>query len=367
MIILSVKEIAQKVVQTSLRIGEDDQVLIEGWEHTLDLIESLALECYHVGAVPLIVLVTGKLYEKILQEIPEGYLAKVPQHLLATYDAITAAIWISGPKDPKIFFEASPHRVTTFFQSSKLIEEKWMARKIRCARLELGVVTPERAKIYEVNFEKWLNASKNALTVDYERMINTGRKLANALMDGEEIKITSKAGTALLLSIRDRPVFIQDGIVSDEDIERGFPFVFLPSGYVAIAPIETSSEGRVVFDAPSPLWGKVIWDLNLKFENGRLVEIAALKNKKVFEKVFEERSGDKDRIGELRIGINNKSEFVGYETIDPIVEGAVSIGMGNNKHMRGKNESDFMFLGTMKKATLEIDGKVIVSEGKIGV
>src|SRR5207253_5108017 len=56
--------IAKRVVQTSLRIHEDDMVVIDTWQHTIDLASDIALECLRTGAKPLITLMTARLWWK---------------------------------------------------------------------------------------------------------------------------------------------------------------------------------------------------------------------------------------------------------------------------------------------------------------
>jgi len=54
--------IARRVVHGSLRIHEDDMVLIETWQHTLGLASEIGLECYKTGAKPLVTLLTDELW-----------------------------------------------------------------------------------------------------------------------------------------------------------------------------------------------------------------------------------------------------------------------------------------------------------------
>src|SRR2546428_12178592 len=50
--------IARKVVKECLQVKEDEQVLIQTWDHTLDLSDSLSQEVYEVGAIPFVNLTT---------------------------------------------------------------------------------------------------------------------------------------------------------------------------------------------------------------------------------------------------------------------------------------------------------------------
>jgi hypothetical protein len=91
--------------------------------------------------------------------------------------------------------------------------------------------------------------------------------------------------------------------------------------------------------------------------------MTAKKNLEPLSKQFEKASGDRDRIGFLQIGLNQKAKY-GY-LMDSIVEGAVQIGIGDNEYIGGKNSSSFGMVATMAKATLDIDGRTIIRNGQL--
>jgi hypothetical protein len=90
--------------------------------------------------------------------------------------------------------------------------------------------------------------------------------------------------------------------------------------------------------------------------------MTAKKNPEPISQQFEKASGDKDRIGFLQIGLNPKAEY-GY-LMDNIVEGAVQIGFGDNEYIGGRNSSSFGMAATIGKATLGIDGKIVIKNGR---
>ena len=103
--------------------------------------------------------------------------------------------------------------------------------------------------------------------------------------------------------------------------------------------------------------------IEFKFKDGKLMSMKAKKNLEPITKQFEKASGDKDRIGFLQIGLNPKAEY-GF-LMDHIVEGAVQIGVGDNEYIGCKNSSSFGMVATLGKATLDVDGKVIIKNGKL--
>ena len=64
------------------------------------------------------------------------------------------------------------------------------------------------------------------------------------------------------------------------------------------------------------------------------------------------------------MGLNPKVDLIGYTT-DELSLGTVTIGVGANKGIGGKNDSSFSFSGTVTKPTVEIDGQTIMVDGRI--
>jgi leucyl aminopeptidase (aminopeptidase T) len=153
--------------------------------------------------------------------------------------------------------------------------------------------------------------------------------------------------------------------MDDDDIRRGALFTTLPTGSVTVSVVEGSASGKVSFDLPIPQVGKLIHGLQWIFENGRVTTVNAEKNLDAFKPIFERGHGDKDKIASLTIGLNPRVR-TGFLN-DSLAKGAVSIGIGSNLDIGGKNDSDYGFQGTLSQATVELDGRTIVENGRIVV
>ena len=82
------------MVEVCLRMGEDDMVTINSWHHTVNLAEQLTVECYRVGAVPLM---TDKLWYEMMCEISAEKIAKrcYPTYLIVLH--IIDTLFFSKP------------------------------------------------------------------------------------------------------------------------------------------------------------------------------------------------------------------------------------------------------------------------------
>ena len=358
--------IARRVVHGSLRIHEDDMVLIETWQHTLGLASEIGLECYKTGAKPLVTLLTDELWWSTLDNVPDQYIRKTPRHMLNAMDGTTAWIGLGGPQDPTKFREVSSSKLESFAEADRPVLDKQFEKKVRTAELILGQVTPERARVYGFNYEQWLRMTQESIKVDYPKMTELGRKISNRLEKGSKVRVTSKTGTDLKFEITKRPVHIQDGIVDDEDIRRGLVSTQLPSGKVEVPPIEDSARGTVVFDSPRALKGRLVSGLSLTFEKGKIVGFQAKQYGETFKEVLDISRGDKDIIAQFDLGLNPRVELIGYTT-DELALGTATIGVGSNKGIGGRNDSSWTFSGTVAKPTVEVDAHKIVVDGRISL
>jgi aminopeptidase len=358
--------IARRVVHGSLKIHEDDMVLIETWQHTVQLASEIALECYKTGAKPLVSLLTDQLWWNTLQTVPEQYIRKTARHLLNAMDNTTAWISLGGPQDPTKFREVPSSKLESFTDAERPVLDKAFEKKVRTAELILGQVTPERAAVYGFNYQHWHKMTEDSIKVDYAKMTELGRRIGSRLEKGSKVRVTSKTGTDLKFDITKRPVQVQDGIVDDEDVRRGQVSTQLPSGKVEIAPIEDTARGTVVFDSPRALKGQAVVGLSLTFEKGRIVSFQAKQHEETFKEVLDVSKGDKDVIAQFGLGLNNRIELIGYTT-DELALGTATIGVGANRGLGGRNDSSWTFAGTIAKPTVEIDAKKILVDGRISL
>src|SRR5713226_5292692 len=359
--------IARKVIKECLQVEEDEQVLIQTWDHTLDLSDSLSQEVYEAGAIPFVNLITQNSFLNYFTTLPEKYYGKTPRAMLSLLDQIDAQVVLFGPKDPKILTMAPGERFSKSFESEKPVMEKLRERKIRTAYLPVGYITPERALNYGFDLSKWRNNHDQAMDVDLQKMKALGKNISSKLHNASKVHISHSNGTNLTFAVHDRPVRVRDGIIDQEDISKGNFTESLPSGSVLVAPVESSAEGTVRFDTPQALMGKMVKGFKMSFQNGKLASFDAKENLDAFAGMYRGASGDKDRLGWFSIGINPKAQAIGMAGADELSLGGVTIGIGYNKDFGGDNDTTVGYAQTLSKATVEVDGKPLLQDGKVQV
>jgi leucyl aminopeptidase (aminopeptidase T) len=312
----------------------------------------------------MISLWTDEYFYAFLEELSEDSLREPSKICQAFTESETATVGLGGPENPQGMRDINPAKFSAWSEGERKSHyPRSIERKIRNANLQLGMVTPQRAKVYGFNHGKWKKAMDRAMTADLNEMSKVGRELASVLEKGNTVQITAENGTRLNFEIAGRAVHIDDGIIDKEDMAKESFDAQLPAGSILTTVIETSGEGHVIFDLPVQLQGSNIEGLEWVFEKGKLTSITGKKNVEVVSKSIEKATGDNNRIAFLGIGLNPKAEY-GY-LMDNIVEGAISIGIGDNEALGGKNKSSSGAGASLGRATVEIDGRAIIKDGKL--
>lgn len=207
-------------------------------------------------------------------------------------------------------------------------------------------------------------------SADYDEIRTTGEKVEKALTEGKEIHVTTEFGTDFRASIEGRRGQCLCGIASPPYGHVGAAF---PDGEVPIAPIEGTSEGVIVFDTSMHGIGLFKEPITLKVEKGRVVSITggfeAIKLREILETQGDENSYC---IGEIAPQLNPKCIPSGILRQDKKMRGGMHIALGRNDDFgggapgfAGAIRSKLHLDGIMRKVTCEVDGKVIIKEGKI--
>ncbi|MEN3037186.1 MAG: aminopeptidase, partial [Candidatus Methanosuratincola petrocarbonis] len=169
-------------------------------------------------------------------------------------------------------------------------------------------------------------------------------------------------------SVKGRPVIVDDGIISREDMENGDVGLNIPSGEVFIAPLETSANGYITFPVVViPGFGRID-RLRLEFRDGKVASYSAESGAERFTKFLESNTGEKDRIAELGIGCNPGAEFTGGSIIiDEKIYRTVHIAIGNNTgsyHGTNQASSHLDMIKDMRGGQLFFDGKLVMEDGE---
>ncbi len=365
-------ELARQVITQCLNIAKGENIWIQTWNHTIDLASEIALACLERGAQPFITLNDENYWTRSLQEAPKEFLEALPSTKAATLEQTDAFIFMLGPKKPVDWSRIPPEKQELaniwYLESNKHLDSwRKIARKrsVRTLGIEYCLVTPERAKSLGINYEEWGRVMLAGCLADQRQIAKRAAGLAKITRKSRTVNIQTSFGTNLNFMLVEREPVTGDSVVTKEDADKGI-VKFLPSGFVEVAPDEDSAEGIVVYDVPIPVRGsRSIKGLTLHFSQGRVTRYSAQRGIEPFEDYIKSGQGDVGKFGFFGMGLN--SGLIHGLTQDDKVLGGATIGIGGNEDKCGKNRTvgNRHWWASMSEATVKLDGKIVLSDGKL--
>ena len=196
-----------------------------------------------------------------------------------------------------------------------------------------------------------------ALTVDYGELERAGVGIAAELSAASTCRVTSPAGTDLVLSLEGRV-----GISDDGNLQAEAAWGNLPAGEAFIAPIETSGEGTVVFDGALAGYGMLREPLRVTLAEGRAIEAEGEAAQWLLCTL--DAGGPTGRlIAELGIGTNPRATLTGNILEDEKVVGTAHLAFGTSASFGGANVATVHIDGILLRPTVEVDDRTLIQEG----
>jgi aminopeptidase len=338
-------------------------------ERAVELAKEIRNECWRRGCTVSFIPsndLDSKLYYKTM---PESGLAELPRISEILAKEIDVRIFVGDHEHPDWSMGLEKQLKLTAPSSMRLMQIQ-DRRKVRWCLLGFPVrMGNEKDYITPVaRYEKvYMDSITDTFKPYLKQLCGYYKK---ALENKKIIRITANDGTDLTFSIKGRPILVADGIIDDADMENGDIGLNIPDGEVFLAPLETTANGKILFDYIRIHGFGLVRDLWVVFKNGKATEFYS-ENKKYAEKFrrfLDSNTGEKDRIAELGIGTNRAARFIGTTIVDEKIFGTIHIAIGNNTGAyHGKNRAsshlDMIKVMKGKGGNMRADGKLIMKDG----
>lgn len=159
----------------------------------------------------------------------------------------------------------------------------------------------------------------------------------------------------LTMSIHDRTFVEADGRYN------------FPDGEIFTGPVEDSANGWVRFSYPAIYGGQEVSDIELWFEDGKVVKEKAGKNQELLTKMLDMDAGSR-YLGEWGIGTNyGIQRFTKNMLFDEKIGGTIHLALGASyPETGGKNDSGLHWdmLCDMSHSQIHVDGDLFYQDGK---
>ena len=228
-----------------------------------------------------------------------------------------------------------------------------------------GIPSQAYATLKGADYEDLVDMFWQSVDTDYEKIHERGTFISTLIKPGSELNVTGKAGTKLTIKVDDQPARLNCGQCAENISASGAASVWLPAGEVYVCVDPTSANGTIVI--PSMTFrGHIIKNLTLTFQNGHITDLKADENAAILKESLDKSTGDKDVLSVVDIGLNPDSHpLQGSDYYSWEMGGMITLYIGNNAWAGGNIESDIGIAFHLAHSSISIDGKQVVSNGKL--
>lgn len=307
------KQLGDLLVNTSAKVRPGERVMIAmGEVDTLPLTQGVVEACIKAGAFPQVQFLSESLRHLLLRYGTDEQLAWTPE--IEAYGMEWADVYFglrgaynlhmhSGiPSERLSLNQRAMGRVSTL----RWQKTRWCLVRVPNAAFAFQA---------ETDLESIMDMFFDACLLDWETESAKWRRWADQLSQGKEVRITGKE-TDLRFSIAGRAWMVGDGAIN------------MPDGEIATAPLTETIDGFIYFEFPGVLGGRLMHDIRLRWDHGRLVEATASTNQEYLRAILATDEGA-SLIGEFGIGTNpHITRFCRDILIDEKIGGTIHIALG---------------------------------------
>jgi len=359
-----IENLAKILVNYSVSVQPGDKVLLSGPVTALPLVLETYRQVIRAGGHAMVQLQDERLEEINFQESSNEQLQHIPEPLkliLETYDCL---IDILGTNNTRAMSAIEPARQQIAKAARSELMGTYMARSAAGELRWVGTLYPTNAHAQEADmsltdFEDFVFKACHADKEDPVAEWLAVRAMQQRLVDwlkGKEDVVVKGPNIDLQLSIAERTFINSDGKHN------------MPSGEIFTGPVENSANGWVRFSYPAIVSGREVTGIELRFEEGKVVEASAEKNEGFLLTTLDTDDGAR-YLGEFAVGTNDGIDrFTKSILYDEKIGGTIHMALGRGYPETGsKNVSAIhwdMICDMRDGGKIWVDGELFYDSGK---
>lgn len=284
------KKLSSTIINYSIEVKENERVLITcQTDKPKWLVKYLIEDIVRVGGIPFVRMVDPMINTALSELTKENRIKELKKHNEddnENYDSFIHIRYSTNDFenmniDPKIRKQIS--KETAKADYVRINERKWVLLNYP------SVLDAYKAK---KTTNDYYNYAVDVMNVNYEEMYEMLRPLKDLMEKTDHVRIISP-GTDITFSIKDMPTVPCCGKSN------------IPDGEIFTAPIRESVNGTITYNTPSPYQGNVYNNVQLTFENGKIIKAICDEDNDKLNEIFDTDDGAR-YIGEFSLGLNPK-------------------------------------------------------------
>jgi len=283
------QKLARVLVGYSTSLKKGEKVLIEAIDAPDELIQAVINEVLEVKAVPLVEIKRMSFQRTLLMNANEKSIQAIAECELDRMKKMDAWIGIRGALNSREFVDIPSKKIKSY--NTHWLKPVHFEERVNNTKwVVLRAPTHSFAQDAKMSTEAFEEYYFNACTgIDWEKASKAMNPLVEIMNSTNMVRIKGP-GTNLSFSIKDIPAVKCDGHYNIPDLE------------VFTAPVKTSVNGTISYNAPSSYNGFTFENIQLEFKDGKIIHATANNSEKI-KKIFNSDQGAK-YIGEFALGLH---------------------------------------------------------------
>ncbi len=348
------KELGELLVNYSLAVQPGEKVMIAMTEmETYFLALAVYEACIKAGAHPQVQFLSEEFNRLLLKFGRSEQIDWVPE--IEAYGMEWADVYLGlrGAHNLDTLWDVPSDRLSALRRTMGTVSTmRW--EKTRWCLLRV----PNAALAHQAGVDEQTITDMffNACLLDWPTLSAKWQNWADTLGNGRQVRIVGQ-DTDLRFSIEGRSWQVFDGKLN------------MPDGEIATSPVETTVDGQIYFEFPGVLGGRLVNDIHLCWENGRLVKAVSSSNQDFLNAVVNTDPGA-GRIGEFAFGTNPEiKHFCRDILLDEKIGGTIHIALGRAYSSTGGTNPSAIHWDIVKdvrqKGRVYLDDQLIFENGSM--
>lgn len=358
------KKLADLLVNYSTTVQSGEWVGILGDVTGLPILREVYTKVLEVGGNPSLVIGDEQMTRTFLRNATDEQINWLDPSQNVYYEQADVYIRVGSPSNTRAMNNISAERV----QKIRAARRGWLDTRLsRAAKGEfkwVGTLFPTEALAQEANMslEEYEDFVYGACFCDKDDPAGEWRKLSQ-MQQGKVDYLAGKKQVVLKGPNIDLQLSIDERTFINSDGKRN-----MPSGEIFTGPVENSVNGWVRFTYPSIVGGRAVSGIELKFEDGKVVEATAEQNDELLQAQLKTDAGAR-YLGEFAIGTNfGIQQFTGSILYDEKIGGTIHMAIGKGYPETGsKNDSAVhwdMICDMRDDSEIHVDGELFYKNGE---
>lgn len=341
------------LVHYSTAVKPGERIMIAFVElETYPLVHAVYRACVQAGAFPQVQFLSEEFNRVLLKYGSAEQIGWVPEIEAHGMEWADVYFGLRGAHNLDVFWDVPAEKLSLLRRAMGQIstlrwqKTRWCLVRVPNAALACQAGVDEET-ITDMFFE--------ACFLDWPQVSLEWHRWAEVLNQGRQVHVVGN-GTDLSFSVEGRTWEVADGHMN------------MPDGEIATAPVESTVHGVIHFDFPGVLGGRLMHDIILRWDQGKLVEARATTNQDFLHAVLRTDAGA-SRIGEFAIGTNPAiTHFCKDILLDEKMGGTIHIALGRAyPQVGGTNQSAIhwdIVKDMRKEGEIYLDGRLVFKNGQ---